>query len=144
MKPLQYEKQYTMIITNKNYIVPIILNSTELSKGITDAKELCLEMKATTRKIIWSNQNKMSIEPIDEWLEHIVKDFHKLEEQANDFLTTKFPHYKNNRQKRAYINAIGDISKTLFGTATEADIEEIHGNIDKLQLMSEENHRIRF
>ena len=56
-----------------------------------------------------------------------------------EYIDAKFPQQR--REKRAYINVIGDLSKTLFKTATEADIEEIHDNFDKIQEMSEDQRR---
>ena len=130
-----------MIITNKNYIVPIILNSTDLLNGIIQAKTLSYELRDNLKKI-WTKQGtitQLNSQPLDNWIDKIIIDFEHLEGKAMEYIDAKFPQQK--RKKRAYINIIGDLSKTLFGTATEADIEEIHENLDKIQEMSEDQRR---
>ena len=52
-----------------------------------------------------------------------------------DTLESKFIHYKNLmhlRVKRELFNFVGSISKTLFGTLDNSDLDLINQNMDKL------------
>ena len=39
---------------------------------------------------------------------------------------------RSRRHKRGYINAIGSLSKTLFGTATEKDVEKVRNKVNEI------------
>lgn len=39
---------------------------------------------------------------------------------------------RNGRRKRGFINAIGSLSKTLFGTATQGDVEKVRNKVNEI------------
>ena len=136
-----------MIITNKNYIVPIIINGTELITGITKAKLMSYRLSNVTDKLLNVTVLHSRSAPTNEaitvrkWMDKATQDFEHLETKALEFLSSRFPTQRTSRKKRAYINIIGDLSKKVFGTATEDDINEIHENLENIKDMSEEQRR---
>ena len=36
------------------------------------------------------------------------------------------------RGKRGFVNAVGDLSKTLFGTATQDDVNQLHEKVNEI------------
>ncbi len=45
---------------------------------------------------------------------------------------TRLRRLRNNRAKRGLVNAIGDLSRSLFGTATEQDLQKVRNTVNSL------------
>ena len=81
--------------------------------------------------------------------EHIFefdRKFHMLNYQFNDFLVhilgINLNDPTHSRKPRGAVNFIGSLANTLFGTATQGQIDIIHNRLNELQTLTEEERKL--
>ena len=137
---LSFSPSYRLFLTGRHYVIPFILREEDALAPLIQAVNL-------TNSLSW-NVNHMSIDypvisSIKNTLRSFDKEFHVLLHNLKDFLRyvvntdpTK-SHFNYYRKKRGLVNAIGSISNVLFGTATQAQVDAIHDELETLNSFTE-------
>jgi Baculovirus F protein len=109
------------------------VNITDLYRETKTIKSCVLDYEALCKNKLWENQFcKINLEILKSKLVEI----QKMNEYLQLSLTDK------QRSKRSLFNAVGELSKTLFGTLTEDDAKFFNVQMEKFQKMSKTYRRI--
>lgn len=142
---LSFSPAFQLVVTGEAYVVPFLLKLEDIYEPIRRATNL-------TNKIMYSlgeigEKDFLLITSLIS--QHIVSfqdKFKSLHQNMNDFLMHIVGHDLKNlnsrRRARGAINAIGSLANTLFGTATQSQIDFIHKRLTSLDKFTEEERKI--
>ena len=107
---------------------------------IADAKALLDQIKDLV--VVWKHGKKelgipasdRAISHLSIWAKRLETEYINLDNLSSAFIKSRLHH--SARTKRSPFDFVGNLASSLFGTATQDQIEEIHSNIDNLSALS--------
>ena len=154
---MSFTPVFQMKLTGNVYVVPFVLHLQDLYAPIVKAQELTSKILATVHHIepvkiltdvrqIDQAKKNVIVELVTTHLNDINKKFQELHYSLNDFLMHILGYNWNQsapvRHPRGAINFIGSLSNTLFGTATQSQVDKIHEHLHTLDDVSENERKL--
>ena len=91
-------------------------------------------------------ENNLIMKLIKQHVFEFDRKFHLLQYQMNDYLTHILGYNLNDpthsRKPRGAANFIGSIANTLFGTATQGQIDYIHDRLESIESLTEQERKL--
>ena len=140
---MSFTPQFKLILTVNNYIVPFTIRIDVITEPVRRAENLTTNTIHNLDKV--KDNNFMS----DLILRHVFEfesKFKELHFAMNDFLIHILGYNLNdswkNRHTRGVLSIVGSIANTLFGTATQDQIDHIHEKLQSLNSFTEQERKI--
>ena len=142
---LSFTPEFQLVVTGEAYVVPFVLQLDTIYEPIRRATNM-------TNHIIFSldeigGEDFLLITSLIS--QHILSfqtQFANLNQNMNDFLMHIVGYDLNDsntkRKTRGAINFIGSLANTLFGTATQGQVDLIHKRLQSLDTFTEEERKI--
>ena len=129
-------------MTGNAHIVPVMIKLEDIYEPISRARNITAQIIYNVDQIEDNFVTKLIKENIFEF----DKKFHEMHYQMNDYLTHIIGFNLNNpthsRRIRGAVNFIGSLANTLFGTATQGQIDFIHDHLHSLDTFTEQERRL--
>ncbi|XP_050721311.1 uncharacterized protein LOC127001149 [Eriocheir sinensis] len=138
---LVFSPVFKMLLTGRYYVVPVVIKTDDIQRPLINVANL-------TAEVSWSiehmNQSFPTVGLLRRTLDSFHIEFAKLFKDLNDFLSAMSGRDGSpfrTRQKRGAVDFLGSVANLLFGTATQAQIDVIHGKLSQLYTLSTDERR---
>ena len=128
-----------LIVIGQAYVVPIVLRLDDIYQRIRTASQYLQRINKLNNDMILTSsvsQNIVSFQGKFQGLHDNMQDFLLHIVKNNDDKST------SKRKPRGLINLVGSLANTLFGTATQAQVDFIHKRLSSLDTFTEEERKI--
>lgn len=138
---LSFTPKFRLLLSGQSYIVPLVLKSNDIQKPLIEALNMTADL---SYNIAHMSMNYPLIRSMKATLQSFDMEFHRAFKNLNSFLryVINTDPEKFSRSKRGLINILGSLSNSLFGTATQSQIDAIHNQLIKDRQINEEQRRI--
>ena len=131
-----------MLITGDHYVVPFFISFHDIYDHILAVENVTSTIYQHVNHIVYEN---VWADMVYNHALAIRKKFHALHYEMQDFLVSivgsNVTHDKHARKPRGAMNFIGSVANTLFGTATQAQVDFIHKKISVLESLTEDERQ---
>ena len=140
---ISFTPEFNLILTNKHYVVPFVISLDDIYAPLHKAKNLTSRI---IHNINHSKKDNVMTQLVKTHINEFQVKFQDLYYSLNDYLTHILGHNLNEldhtREKRGAVNFIGSIANTLFGTATQSQIDYIHERLTSLNTLTEKERQV--
>lgn len=138
---LTFIPQHKIVLTGNSYVVPFLLNTDEVLEPLKDAHELVAQMSWNVHSMI--NQSVL-LRSLKHNFQYFYLTFSKIFKTTVDYFTyltsgtpTTGTPFESHRGRRGALDIVGSLANTLFGVATEGQVDRIHSSINYLEDLTE-------
>ena len=132
---LVFSPEGRLIVTGNHYVVPVVILKEQLFQPLRHARDM-------SDAILWNVGHMDNGSALVASLQNTVRSFQtefeiRSEDLSNyvDYLLSDHPW--SHRSRRGAIDIFGDLSNQLFGTATQKQVDDIHAQLHRLEMMSD-------
>ena len=135
--------EFNLMITGNQYIVPFMIPLDDIYAPIVRAKTLISQI---IHHVDYLKENEFMVKLMKPHIYEIQKKITDLHYSLNDFLTHILGYdlnkTKRTRKIRGAFNILGSLANTLFGTATQDQIDYIHDRLHSVETLTEQEREM--
>ena len=135
VSPLWFAQEYALRISGRAFIVPISIAVEEITSMIEESKLILDQLKGLEHLFVHQNSSYQSINHLVTWAQRLENEYNHLHDLTYNFIHSKLRH--SSRSRRSPFDFVGSLSNSLFGVATQHQIDEIHDRIDQIGSLSQ-------
>ena len=155
--PILFRPEGVLLVSGRNYLVPIILEKDSLLLLTAPVKTALATIAALYDQVTTDSRNitksrgrdsndkfatsNLIPQSIHSHLELLLKDVENRENEIRSFLRALGEEVPVRRKPRGLLNAVGELSRYLFGTSTEKEQLETRKLVEQLESLTEEERK---
>ena len=131
---ISYTPAFRVLLAGREYIIPLELHTSDIQVPLICARNITAELGWN---ISHMNASYAVVSSLKKSLSNFNEGFNKLFIDMNEFLKYIIETAYPLRKKCGAFNLLGSTSNVLFSTATQAQVDAIHGRLQKAEAMTE-------